>query len=521
MSDTAMHTGPTGHTVANAPAAPLRHPFVELLARYRAVFSAAWARRDELAGPKRLRDETAFLPAALSLQETPPHPAPRRAVWAIAALFAIALAWACIGQVDIVAVAHGRIVVSDRTKLIQPLETSVVKAIHVRDGDKVQAGQLLIELDATAPQADTNRLRQEHATAQSEALRSRALIQALQQPNKAEPKLPQPTDLAKDGMTADDTALATAQLQAEWADIRAKQARLDAEIRRRQAEIATVEQQIAKLQTTLPIVQQRERDFLALSKEGFVASHAGQDKTRERIELEKDLATQQARLQETRAALAESQRNAASFEAETLKTLRERLAQADLRRTQAGEEGIKAEQRRALTRLTAPVAGTVQQLAVHTPGGVVTPAQALMVVVPEHAEVTAEVELENKDIGFVEVGQQAEIKLEAFPYTDYGTVPATVTRIAADAVNRDALAAEQSARAAGEEHPDKARTHAAGAYFPTTLRLARSALQVEGKAVSLSPGLAVTAEVKTGTRRLIDFLLDPVKRRSEESLRER
>lgn len=493
-----------------------RHPLIELLARYRAIFAAAWARRDELAGPKRLQDEAAFLPAALSLQETPPHPAPRRAIWAIVALFSIAVAWACIGEVDIVAVAHGRIVVSDRTKVIQPLETSVVKAIHVRDGDKVQAGQLLIELDATAPQADTNRLRQEHAAALSESLRSRALIDALQSQQTGEPRLPE-----RSGLGPEAQALATAQLQAEWSDIRAKQARMDAEIRRRQAEIATVQQEIAKLQATLPLAQQRERDFLTLSRDGFIAGHAGQDKTRERIELEKDLATQLARLQETRAALAESARTEAAFTAETLKALRERQAQAELRRTQTSEEGTKAEQRGALTRLTTPVAGTVQQLAVHTPGGVVTTAQALMVVVPEHAHVTAEVELENKDIGFVAVGQHAEIKVEAFPYTDYGTVPATVIRIAADGVPRDALAAEQSARSAGGEHPDKARTHAVGAYFPATLQLEHSSLTVEGKAVRLSPGLTVTAEVKTGTRRLINFLLEPLKRRSVDSLRER
>jgi hemolysin D len=499
-----------------APAGAHRHPFRDLLSRYRAIFAAAWARRDELAGPKRLRDEAAFLPAALSLQESPPHPAPRRAIWAIVALFTLAVAWACVGEVDIVAVAHGRIVVSDRTKIIQPLETSVVKAIHVRDGDKVQAGQILIELDATAPQADTNRLRKEHAAALSEALRSQALIDALLRPAAAAPQLAATAPLA-----LEERPIAAAQLRAEWGDIRARQARLDAEVRRRQAEIATVEQQIAKLQATLPLAQQRERDFLALGKEGFIASHAGQDKTRERIELEKDLATHQARLQEAHAGLAESQRNETAFQAETLKTLRERLAQAELKRAQAGEEGTKAQQRSALTRLTAPVSGTVQQLAVHTTGGVVTPAQALMVIVPEHAEVTAEVELENKDIGFVEVGQHAELKLEAFPYTDYGTVAATVTHIAADAVHRDALSAERSARNAGEEHPDKARTHAAGAYFPVKLQLVHTSLRVDGKAVSLSPGLTVTAEVKTGSRYLIDFVREPIRRRSEESLRER
>ena len=104
----------------------LRHPALELLGRYRAILQAAWQARHDLVGPKRLADEVAFLPAALSLQETPLHPAPRRVAIAICALFAGALVWSILGEIDIVAVAAGRIVVSERTKIIQPLETSVV-----------------------------------------------------------------------------------------------------------------------------------------------------------------------------------------------------------------------------------------------------------------------------------------------------------------------------------------------------------------------------------------------------------
>ena len=233
-----------------------RHPFIELMARYRAVFQAAWAARAELAGPARAADEIAFLPAAMSLQETPPHPSPRRAAIVIVALFAIALIWACVGQVDIVAVAHGKVVVSERTKLIQPLETSVVKAIHVRDGDKVRAGQLLVELDATAPDADTKRLGQERSTALSESLRTQALAASLA--SNQTPKLIQLTKAHEHELSEADLISAQAQLQSEWADISAKQAKLNAEVKHREAEIATVREQINKLQTTLPIVKQRE-----------------------------------------------------------------------------------------------------------------------------------------------------------------------------------------------------------------------------------------------------------------------
>jgi hemolysin D len=250
---------------------------------------------------------------------------------------------------------------------------------------------------------------------------------------------------------------------------------------------------------TLPLARQREADFKALSDQGFVAGHAGQDRTRERIELERDLATQKARISEAEAALAETRRNQAAFRAETERSLTERLTQAELKRHQLSNEGEKSERRESLTRLIAPVSGTVQQLAVHTTGGVVTPAQPVMVIVPDGAEVTADVVIDNKDIGFVREGQEAAIKLETFNFTRYGTVPAQVTAITADAVINEKR----------------------GAIFPATLRLDKAKLDVDGRTIRLAPGMNVTAEIKTGKRRVIDYLLSPVKKSVSESLGER
>lgn len=462
------------------------------LRRYRDALAAAWAARAEPDRPRHLADEAAFLPAAMSLQVTPVHPAPRRAAWAVIALFAIALLWACLGRLDIVAVAQGRIIVSDRSKLVQPLETAVVRAIHVKDGDHVQEGQLLVELDDTAPEADAQRLAQERSAAVSQLLRSKALLAALHDGRLA--PWTSHADLAPT-----DERLAQAQLHAQWSDISARRAKLDAEASRRAAEIRTVEQQIAKLQATLPIARQRAADFDALAAQGYVSGHAGQDRARERIELERDLDTQLARRAEAQAALLESEHARSAYRAETERALREREAEAQLRTRQLGAEADKAALRRRLTRLVAPASGTVQQLAVHTAGGVATEAQALMVIVPDHAEVTAEVVVENKDVGFVRAGQSVVVKLETFPYTRYGTVPATVRTIAADAV------------------ADEKR----GAIFPAIVVLGRTAIDVDGKQVTLAPGMNVTAEIRTGERPVIDYLVSPLRRRMDEGLTER
>lgn len=494
--------------MATASAHSLPHPWLALLGRYGAVLRAAWAARAELAGPKRLADERAFLPAALALQESPPHPAPGRAAIAICALFSVAVAWACLCEIDVVAVAPGRLVVHERSKTIQPLESAVVTAIHVHDGDRVDAGQLLVELDATAPQADAVSVQEQRRHAQAELQRTEALLRESAAIERGAP--------AGERVSSQRAQAADLQLEAERQDLQARLARLDADTRRREAELATAGAQRAKLQATLPLAMQRERDIQALSEQGFVAYHAGQDRTRERVEQERDLVTAEARLAETQASLAEGQQARSAYLAELRRTLQERATKARLELAQLGQAGRKADQRSRQTKLTAPVAGTVQQLAVHTAGGVVTPAQVLMVIVPQDAPLTAEVQFDNKDIGFVQPGQAAEIKLETFNFTRYGTLAATVQWVAADAV-----AAGPRSDGAGAPLQAGIAIQAGQAVFPARLQLLRSDLDIDGKRVRLGAGLNVTAEVKTGRRRVIEYLLSPIQRQVSESLGER
>ena len=345
---------------------------------------------------------------------------------------------------------------------------------------------------------------QEH-TVQADALRAQALLQALQQPGPLRSDLVLGTGRGGAiplGWSNADRLLAQAQLHAEWQDIHARLGRLSAELARRQAEAATARQVVAKTEATLPMARQQEDDFRLLSNQGFVASHAGQDRTHERVEQERDLVTQQARLLETLAALAESSSNRAAYLAETRRSLQEREAQALLRFQQVNQEYTKAAQRETRTVLVAPVAGTVQQLAAHTAGGVVVEAQVLMVIVPRavpDAPLVAEVNLENKDVGFISAGQQAELKLETFPYTRYGTVAAVVDLVSADAVADDKR----------------------GAVFPARLLLQKGHLEMDGRPVRLGPGMNATAEIKIDQQTVMGYLLSPRLRTRSESLGER
>ena len=267
----------------------------------------------------------------------------RRVRVAIMALFVIALVWSFFGQIDIVAVASGRVVVSGRTKPIQPLERSVVRRVLVKDGDRVTAGQALVELDATAANADKATSQDQLKSALSEVLRTRAIQQALSSLKPGAqltaaldaswvPKFPGSWSTA-------EVDAAHAHLQGEWGDITARLAKLASEASHRQAEIVTARELVSKLETTVPLARTREVDFKKLVVEGFISSHATQDKTRERIELELDLTTQRAHLLETQAALAESGHMRSAYLAEVRRSLHEREAQTELRRQRHARAG--------------------------------------------------------------------------------------------------------------------------------------------------------------------------------------
>ncbi len=469
-----------------------RHAFADLFKRYAKIFRHAWSHRKETDTPARQPNEAQFLPAALALRDTPVHPAPRIMLWLIMAFALIALLWAIFGRIDVVATAVGKIIPNDRTKVIQPMETAVVKAIHVRDGQAVQAGQLLIELDATVAAADSERLRNEAQTAQLEALRAQALLASL-----ASGTPPRLKPLA--GVDAARLLAEQSQATGQYKEYQARQLQLQAEITRRRAELQATQDQVVKLEQTVPIARQRAQDYQKLVKENFISQHGYLEREQARIEQEQDLASSRSKVAEIRAALMEAQQQQATLAAETRRQLLDQLNLASQKAASLKQEWVKADQRGRLMHMTAPVAGTVQQLAISTVGGVVTPAQPLMVIVPKDNVLEVEAMLPNKDIGFVNPGQDAEVKVETFPFTKYGTLAGKITQVSSDAIQDEKL----------------------GLIYSTRVKLAKDTLRVENKTVRLTPGMAVTVEVKTGTRRVIEYFLSPLMQVTSESLRER
>jgi hemolysin D len=469
-----------------------RQALVDLFRRYAKVFRHAWSQRRETDSPELRGHEAQFLPASLALRDTPLHPAPRVALWLIMAFVLIALLWAIFGRIDVVATAVGKIIPNDRTKVIQSIETASVKSIHVRDGQTVQQGEVLIELDATTAIADSDRLRNEALTARFEAMRAQAMLSALALGKSPRLELAGQADDAR--MSAEQS-----QLSGQYQEYQARQLQLQAEISRRRAELYATKQQVSKLEQTAPIARMRADDYRKLVRENFVSQHGYLEREQIRIEQEQDLAASQANVMEIRAALAETQQQQATLLAEMRRQLLDQHNLATQRAASLEQELVKAEQRSRFLHLTAPVAGTVQQLAVHTVGGVVTPAQPLMVIVPKDNVLEVEAMLPNKDIGFVNPGQDAEVKVETFPFTKYGTLHGKITQVSSDAIQDERL----------------------GLIYLTRVKLARDTLRVENKMVRLTPGMAVTVEVKIGARRVIEYFLAPLMQYGKESLRER
>lgn len=463
-----------------------------LIERHIVLWRKAWSLRHQLDGEKYQRDETPFLASALALEKTPISPAPRFTAWLIMALCLISLCWAYFGKVDIVATAAGKIVASGHTKTLQALETSRVQTILVHEGDSVKKGQLLIELDATIAAADTQRYTHDLVVARLQILRAKALLTALN--TNLTPIIHRELNIPfENWQEAQD------QVRGLFQEYQARKNRIHSDLEKHQAELNTIEETIRKINHTLPYAQKRAQDFKDLSDKNFVSRHAWMEKDQIRLEQEAELAMQRSRSQEMRAAVKETQAQLQSLTAELRRQMLDTISEGTQKFVILQQELVKTTSRQHLMQLTAPIDGTVQQLAVNTIGGVVTPAQSLMLIVPDHHPIEIEAILENKDIGFVKKDQDAEIKIETFPYTRYGTIKGKVAHISQDAIN-------------DEKH---------GLTYLVHIQPERKKIQVDEKSVALSLGMVVSVEIKTGSRRVIEYFLNPLVQYANESLRER
>jgi hemolysin D len=463
-----------------------------------------------LKGPE---SEIEFLPAALEIVETPPSPASRAIAATIILFFSIAVLWACIGSIDIIATAQGKVVPTGRTKVIQPLESGVVHAIHVQDGQQVKAGDVLIEIDTTITEAERDRLQKEYIEAQLSVARLKASLDLSGDP-MAEFTAPEG---ASDAQIATERDFLSNQVQ----EIHSKLESLDQQISQQQGNLAAVQSTINKLTESMPYLEKKAAVREGLEKKGFGSKLEYYSTKQDLIEHQQELEVQRGRLVEAQGAVASLQNQREEAEAEYKHKNLDDLTQAEQKASSLKEQVVQASEKFRLQTLTAPVDGTVQQLAVHTEGGVVTPAQTLMEVVPADSHIEIEAMISNQDIGFVHAGQEAEVKVDTFNFTKYGLLHGHIISVSQDAITRDKPASKEDDKRQTGSESDSSEPKGQELVYSARIALDETRMDIDGDMVNLAPGMAVTAEIKTGSRKIIEYILSPIQKHVHQAMRER
>jgi HlyD family secretion protein len=445
-------------------------------------------------------DRLDFAPGILKLQDAPPSPLPRLVLWCLLALLGIVLVWSAFGRLDIIAVAHGRIVPQSYLQIVQPAESGIVKELLVREGDQVRGGQVLARMDTRFSEADRQALKNELAQRSLQLRRIDA-------------------ELAGSALVAkpDDPPVLFAQVEAQHRARR--QAFLDS-LETEKATLGKAEQDLraareveAKLRKQLPIYREQEEAFDKLTREGYAGRMLFLEKQRDRIEKEQDLKAQEFAIASLNATIEQSRKRVAQLQSNYRQALQNERVETEAQYAKLGQDWNRHVARHDLLELRAPQEGIVKDLATHTVGSVLQPGTVLMTLVPTNDPMQAEVWVTHDDAGFVGAGRPAKLKLATYPFQKYGMIEGEVKRISPDA--SDMSDSRSDRRTGAGEGPS------AGSGYRTLVSLKTPYLEADSKRYPLSPGMQVTAEINLGTRTVAEYVLSPVQRTLHEAGRER
>ncbi len=462
--------------------------------------------------PKLTAEEREFLPATIELIETPLSPTLRVTAWALCGLVTAAVIWASLSHIDMVAVADGKVVPLGQVKVVQPLETAMIRAIHVDEGDHVKAGDLLVDLDPTEARADLDTLMYNRAQAALDAEVARVLLTR----NANEP-FHGPED-ADPVMVEQSHSQAQREIEKQLATI----AGFEADIAQKTAALYANDAQIERAQLTLPLLEEKNETAKGLYEKQYGTRPPVLDSEQALVEKRAELKSAQHNVYQLEAERRSIEAKLAEAKAGYLADATDRRTKALQKVAQFNQDITKARQKESYRRLVAPVDGSVQGLKIHTPGAVVTTADTLMTIVPDGAGIEVDCLVPNKDIGFVSEGQDVEVKLEAFPFTRYGLVQGRVRRLGRDAATNP-NAAPPGSLAAIAQTPQQGASPPPPAElaYPAKVTLLRDWILVDGRHEPIRAGMRVSAEIKTGDRRVIEYLLSPVMQAVKEAGRER
>lgn len=446
-------------------------------------------------------DPLDFSAPLLRLQDKPPNPLGQRVLWVILIFLGALVLWAIIGQLDIVAVAEGKLVPQSYVKIVQPAEAGIVKTILVKEGEVVKAGQILMQMDVLINEAETKSL-------ESDAARKRLSIRRINAELEGKvfsAEANDPPELARE---------IEAQYRANRAALAAALAEEQARLTKAQQELAAATQVKKKLEATVPHFREQDKAFEKLAQDGFVGSIMASDKKRERIEKEQELQTQVHLMASAAASIAQSQKRLAQIEADARQKLYAERNDLTGQLDKLTQEVAKQAHRRALMELKAPQDGVVKDLATHTAGTVVQPGAVLLSLVPKDDTVRAEVWVSNEDIGFVRPGQNVKLKFAPYPFQKYGMAQGVVEHVSADAADQNSQGVNSAPPLDNNGKPQQLR-------YKALVSLKSMYLTADGERFALSAGMQTNAEILLGTRSVLEYLLSPIRKAWHEAARER
>lgn len=433
-----------------------------------------------------------FHPDAVELEERIPPRTARLTLYGVTALIGAALLWATLSSIDEIVVAPGKLITTQPTIIVQPLETSIIRSIDVATGDVVKAGQTLAKLDATFSQSDVEQQRVKFAALEAQVKRLDAELAG--------------SDYAAIAGDSRDEQLQLQLFNQRHAFRVAQLANFDEQIAGQAAAIASGKQERTILQNRREGLVQIEgaREALYKNETGSLLTLLGSRDAR--LEVEASLAQLEGKAVEAGHALAKLKADRQAFVEDFRRATVEQLVEAKSQLDTVSEELKKMELRRNMVALTAPADAVVLDLAQRSIGSVVKEAEPIVTLVPLDVPLEAEVSVNARDIGRVENDDEVRIKFDAYPFQKYGTASGWIRTISRDAFSPDA-----------KETADGATRLP---FFRARVRLGDTSLAGSGDSVRLLPGMTVSAEIKVGRRTVISYFLYPLIRGLDDSIRE-
>ena len=431
-----------------------------------------------------------FLPPVLALQEKALSPLPRYLGWLLLVIFFSTLTWSIVGKIDIYAVAEGKIIPTGYTKTIQASVSGSIKKIDIKNGSKVKKNDILIELDRTATQADIMTISQELFSTERTLMRTQLFVNQVEYPQLA---------LLKDTQDVffqdSERQLLVSQFQAYEQEKKS----LETDIALKKANLQMQKATLHQLEARVPLVKKEYADYEALYHQRIIAAHEYLAVKKKLLDALSELTIASKRYDSMQVEVTASEQAEAHFQANTIKKSFETMYESTQKQYQLKQALIKAKEQDRLMLIRSPIDGVVEGLLIHTLGGSVSLTEPLLQLVPANRTLEVEAYVLNKDRCFIHIGDAVQVKIESFPFTKYGMLKGKVIEITEDAKE------------------DEKR----GWVYTAQIQLMKNNLKGENKKITLQPGMNITADIKTGERRIIEYFLTPLVTHQKNSLHER